>query len=103
MGKQCWSSLRNVHTAINYFFHKFRTKSTHISHRKNLAEHWDLPNTGIFYSQDIASVSQDSVSDHFCQDLNPNLAFTNNLATFYKMKRLLKLKSIAYLRQYSID
>jgi hypothetical protein len=25
------------------------------SHRKNLAEHWDLPNTGIFYSKDVAS------------------------------------------------
>jgi hypothetical protein len=22
---------------------------------KNLAEHWDLPNTGIFYSKDVAS------------------------------------------------
>jgi hypothetical protein len=30
--------------------------NTHISHRKNLAEHWDLPNTGIFYSKDVASV-----------------------------------------------
>jgi hypothetical protein len=26
-----------------------------ICHRKHLAEHWDLPNTGIFYSKDIAS------------------------------------------------
>jgi hypothetical protein len=23
---------------------------------KNLAEHWDLPNTEIFYSKDVASV-----------------------------------------------
>jgi hypothetical protein len=23
---------------------------------KNLAEYWDLPNTGIFYSKDVASV-----------------------------------------------
>jgi hypothetical protein len=28
--------------------------------RKNLAEHWYLPNTGIFYSKDVASVK-------FCQ------------------------------------
>jgi hypothetical protein len=26
---------------------------------KILAEHWDLPNTGIFYSKDVASVLQE--------------------------------------------
>jgi hypothetical protein len=44
--KQCW----NIKTAIKYFF-------TNISHhKKNLAEHRDLPNTWIFYSKDVASV-----------------------------------------------
>jgi hypothetical protein len=33
--------------------------SIHISHRKNLAEHWDLPNTGIFYSKDVAAVERE--------------------------------------------
>jgi hypothetical protein len=33
----------------------FSTKSTHISHRKNEAELWDLPNTWTFYSKDVAS------------------------------------------------
>jgi hypothetical protein len=33
----------------------FRTQSTPISHRKSLAEHWDLPNSGIFYFKDVAS------------------------------------------------
>jgi hypothetical protein len=42
-------------TAINYFLQTFRTKSTHISHRKNLAEHWDLTNTGNFLSKDVTS------------------------------------------------
>jgi hypothetical protein len=49
--KQGWSYLRNIKIAINFFFKRF----THISHRKNLAEHWDLPNTGIFYSKEVAS------------------------------------------------
>jgi hypothetical protein len=31
-------------------------KSTHIYHRKNLAENWDTPNTGIFYSEVAASI-----------------------------------------------
>jgi hypothetical protein len=51
--KQYWSYLRNTKTAINYFLQTFRTESTHISHRKNLA---DMPNTGIFYSKDVALV-----------------------------------------------
>jgi hypothetical protein len=51
-----WSYLRNIKTAINYFFlQMFSTKSTHISHRKNEAELWDLPNTWTFYSKDVAS------------------------------------------------
>jgi hypothetical protein len=56
--KQCWSYLRNINmTAINYFFlQTFCSKSSQISFKKNLAEHWDLPNTGIFYSKDVASV-----------------------------------------------
>jgi hypothetical protein len=44
-----------IKTAINYFLQMFRTLSTEISPRKNLAEHWDLPNTGIFYSKDVTS------------------------------------------------
>jgi hypothetical protein len=42
LNKQCWPYLRNIKTAINYFLQTFRTSSTHISHRKNLAEYWDL-------------------------------------------------------------
>jgi hypothetical protein len=34
----------------------FHTQSTNISQMKNLAEHWDLPNTWILYSKDVASV-----------------------------------------------
>jgi hypothetical protein len=57
----CWKNsvvhiLRNIKTSINYFLQTFRTLSTHISHRKNLAEHWDLPNTGIFYSKNVVSM-----------------------------------------------
>jgi hypothetical protein len=48
------SYLGNIKTAIKDFLQTFRTKSTHISLRKNLAKHWDLPNTGIFYSKDVA-------------------------------------------------
>jgi hypothetical protein len=32
---------------------------------KNLAEHWDLPNTGIFYSKDVASVDKKERNDSF--------------------------------------
>jgi hypothetical protein len=54
--EQCWSYLRNIRTTINYFF----TNVAHIiypyfSYRQNLAQHWDLPNTGIFNSKDVAS------------------------------------------------
>jgi hypothetical protein len=28
-----------------------------------MAEHWDLPNTGIFYSKDVASVKSESESE----------------------------------------
>jgi hypothetical protein len=31
-----------------------------------LAEHWDLPNTGIFYSKDVASVEYSSNRHHTC-------------------------------------
>jgi hypothetical protein len=41
---------------LPYFM--FGAKSNHISPRKHLAEHWDLPNTGIFYSNDVASESE---------------------------------------------
>jgi hypothetical protein len=52
--KQCWSYLRNIKTAINYLLQTFHTLSTHISDRKNVAEHWDLPNTGILYAKSVA-------------------------------------------------
>jgi hypothetical protein len=59
-GKQCWSYLRNIMTAINYFFvtNVLHIIYTHIFHRKNLAKHGDLQNTGIFYSKDLASASK---------------------------------------------
>jgi hypothetical protein len=54
--KQRWSYLRNIKTAINYFFYKhFAQNPAKFLLSKNLAEHWDLPNTGIFYSKDVAS------------------------------------------------
>jgi hypothetical protein len=57
---QCWSYLRNIQTAINYFYKHFahNLPYTHISHMKNLSKHLDLPNTGIFYSKDVASGSE---------------------------------------------
>jgi hypothetical protein len=46
----------NIKTAINYFFYKrFAQNLAKFLLTKNLAEHWDLPNTGIFYSKDVAS------------------------------------------------
>jgi hypothetical protein len=46
--------IRIVKTAINYFF----TNVLHIIYPwKNLAEHLDLPNTGIFYSLEVTSVT----------------------------------------------
>jgi hypothetical protein len=54
--KQCWSYLRNIKRAINYFFYKRLAQNlAKFLLSKNLAEHWDLPNTGIFYSKDVAS------------------------------------------------
>jgi hypothetical protein len=54
--KQCWSYLRNIKTAINYFFYKRFAHNLPIFLKgKNLAEHWELPNTEIFYSKDVAS------------------------------------------------
>jgi hypothetical protein len=35
---------------------------------KNLAEHWDLPNTGIFYSKDVASETEPEA-----KSVNPNI------------------------------
>jgi hypothetical protein len=61
--KQCWSYLRNIRTAINYFFFKRFAKNLAIFLlSKNLAEHWDLPITGIFYSKDVASELSDHVT-----------------------------------------
>jgi hypothetical protein len=55
--KQSWSDLWNIKTVINYFFYKrFAHNLPIFSHKKNLAEHWGLPNTGIFFSKDVASV-----------------------------------------------
>jgi hypothetical protein len=46
--KQCWSYLRKIKTAINYFFYKlFAQNLAKFLLSKNMAEHWDLPNTGI--------------------------------------------------------
>jgi hypothetical protein len=53
---QCRSNLRNIKTAINYFVYKrFAQNLPKFLIGKNLAENWDLPNTGIFYSKDVAS------------------------------------------------
>jgi hypothetical protein len=52
--KQFWSYLRNIKTTINYFFTNVLLK-IYPNVSENLAEHWDLPNTGIFYSKDVAS------------------------------------------------
>jgi hypothetical protein len=49
--KQCWSYLGKIKAAINDFYKRLHI----IYHRKNLAEHWDLQNTGVFYSTDVAS------------------------------------------------
>jgi hypothetical protein len=56
MGKTVLVIFKDYQDINKLFLQTFCTKSTHISHRKNLAEHWDLPNTGIFYSKDVASV-----------------------------------------------
>jgi hypothetical protein len=42
-------------TAINFFYKRYAHNYTHVSHRKNLADRWDLPNAGILYSKDVAS------------------------------------------------
>jgi hypothetical protein len=48
---------QDIKTAINYFFYKYIVHNLPIFLiAKNLAEHWDLPNTEIFYSKDVASV-----------------------------------------------
>jgi hypothetical protein len=54
--KQGWSYLRNIKTALNSFYNCFAHYLPIFIISKNLAEHLDLPNTGIFYSKDVASV-----------------------------------------------
>jgi hypothetical protein len=69
--KQCCSYLRNIKTAINYFFYKrFAQKLAKLLLSKNLAEHWDLPNTGIFYSKDVASGISYNKEDYVRERLN---------------------------------
>jgi hypothetical protein len=36
-------------------FQSFKHKISSISHQQAVAEHWDLPNTEIFQSKDVAS------------------------------------------------
>jgi hypothetical protein len=46
----------NFKTAINYFLYLgFPQNLSIFLMSKNLAEHWEMPNTGIFYSKDVAS------------------------------------------------
>jgi hypothetical protein len=40
---------------ITLFFQCFKLKLSLISHQQAIAEHWDLPNTEIFLSEDVAS------------------------------------------------
>jgi hypothetical protein len=71
--KQCWSYLRNIKTAITYFFYKrFAQNLAKFLFTKNLAEHWDLPNTGIFYSKDVAS----GASNQYLSILSRTATFT---------------------------
>jgi hypothetical protein len=64
--KQCWSYLRNIKAALNYFFYKrFAHYLPIFIISKNLAEHWDLPNTGIFYSKDVASEDETLLVDTY--------------------------------------
>jgi hypothetical protein len=39
-----------------FFYKRFAHNLPIFLISKNLAEHWDLPNTGIFYSKNVASV-----------------------------------------------
>jgi hypothetical protein len=39
----------------NAVFQNFKLKISSISHQQAVAEHWDLPNTEIFQSKDVAS------------------------------------------------
>jgi hypothetical protein len=72
--KQFWSYVRNIKTAINYFFYKrFAQNLPKFLLRKNLAEHWDLP-TGIFYSKDVAT--------------GINLGLCTMYSTFYRSAEL---------------
>jgi hypothetical protein len=90
--KQCWSYLRNIKTAINYFFYKrFAQNLAKFLLSKNLAERWDLPNTGIFYSKDVASLSEGEVLNHFyaqvCATVSPLAAISGNLSSGHSMSR----------------
>jgi hypothetical protein len=40
---------------------------------KNLAEHWDLPNTGIFYSKNVASVQNQFDGSFFIPKQLPDI------------------------------
>jgi hypothetical protein len=42
----------------NTVFQHFKLNISSISHQQAVAEHWDLPNTEIFQSKDIASVTE---------------------------------------------
>jgi hypothetical protein len=55
LDKPCWSYLRNIKTAKLFLQTLSHIIYPYISQRKNLAKQWDSPNTGIFYSKDVAS------------------------------------------------
>jgi hypothetical protein len=38
-----------------FFYKRFAQNLAKFLLSKNLADHWDLPNTGIFYAKDVAS------------------------------------------------
>jgi hypothetical protein len=53
--KQRLSYIRNIKTAINYFF----TNVSYIIYPYFSSEkHWDMPNNGIFYYKDVASMER---------------------------------------------
>jgi hypothetical protein len=61
--KQCWSYIYGINKTAIIFNNNNLTNLSGFAHilyhfliGKNLAEHWELPNTGIFHSKDVASV-----------------------------------------------
>jgi hypothetical protein len=58
-----------------FFYKRFAPNLPIFLISKNLAEHLDLPNTGIFYSKDVASVEN---SQHTVQS-DPDLPKRQNL------------------------